>query len=110
MSPADDHRWRLAVSDSLRGFGERNGRPRAPALRTRIRRVWRAGEDFKVRRANDTGMVSMAGKSFYVSHLLKGQPVGFREVDSDEWEIHYGPLLIGHLLFRQGKARIEPIQ
>jgi hypothetical protein len=55
-------------------------------------------------------MVSMAGKSFYVSHLLKRQPVGFREVDSDEWEIHYGPLLIGHLLIRQGKARIEPIE
>jgi putative transposase len=68
------------------------------------------GEDFKVRRVSDTGMVAMAGKSFYVSHLLKGQPVGFRDVDSDEWEIHYGPLLIGHLLIRQGKPRIEPIQ
>jgi putative transposase len=68
------------------------------------------GEDFKVRRVNSTGMVAMAGTSFYISHLLKGQPVGFRDVDSDEWEIHYGPLLIGHLLIRQGKPRIEPIQ
>ena len=50
----------------------------------------------------------MAGKSFYVSHLLKGQPVEFRETDDDEWEIHYGPLLVGHLLIRQGKARVAP--
>jgi len=67
------------------------------------------GEDFKVRRATEAGYVSMAGKLFYVSHLLKKQPLGFREVDSDEWEIHYGPMLIGHLLIRQGKPRIEPI-
>jgi hypothetical protein len=52
----------------------------------------------------------MAGKVFYVSQLLKGQPVGFREVDGDEWEIHYGPLLIGHLRLRRGAAPIEPIQ
>lgn len=67
------------------------------------------GEDFKIRRVAESGMVAMSGKSFYVSQLLQGQPVGFREIDGDEWEIHYGPLLIGHLLIRQGKARIEPI-
>jgi hypothetical protein len=29
--------------------------------------------------------------------------------DEDEWELHYGPLLLGYVLQRNGKALIEPI-
>jgi putative transposase len=66
-------------------------------------------DGFEVRRVNHTGMISMAGKPLYVSHLLQGQPIGLRPVDDDEWEVHYGPLLIGYLLIRQGKPRIEAV-
>ena len=27
----------------------------------------------------------------------------------DEWELHYGPLLIGYMLIRQGGPRLERI-
>ena len=67
------------------------------------------GEGFDVRRADPNGAVSIAGKKVYLTILLKGQPVGLRQLDDDEWELHYGPLLIGHLLIRKGEPRIEPI-
>jgi hypothetical protein len=67
------------------------------------------GDGFEVRRANHTGSISMAGKPVYLSNLLKHQPIGLRCIDDDEWEVHYGPLLLGHLLIRQGKPRIEPL-
>jgi transposase InsO family protein len=66
-------------------------------------------EGFQVRRTNKDGAISIAGTALYVTLLLKGQPVGLRQVDDDEWEMHYGPLLIGHVLMRKGKPRIEPI-
>jgi hypothetical protein len=44
-----------------------------------------------------------------VAKLLASQPVGLKQTDDDEWELYYGPLLIGYLLKRDGKPRIEPI-
>jgi putative transposase len=66
-------------------------------------------EGFEVRRVTAIGTISIVGKRLYVSQVLSGQPIGLRPTDDDEWEMHYGPLLIGHLLIRQGKPRIEPI-
>jgi putative transposase len=66
------------------------------------------GEGFDVRRVNHTGVISFRGNLLFVSQLLTGQPVGLRSIDDDEWEMHYGPLLIGHVLIRKGHARIEP--
>src|SRR5579859_721074 len=45
MPPANDHRRRLALPDSLRGSDGRNDRTRTPALRARVCGVWRPSED-----------------------------------------------------------------
>jgi transposase InsO family protein len=66
-------------------------------------------DGFDVRRISQRGRMSIFGKRLYVSHLLRGQPVGLRQLDDDEWELHYGPLLLGYLLVRKGEPRIEPI-
>ena len=63
-----------------------------------------------VRRVKVGGTLSWKGQLLRIGMLLGGQPVGLRQVDDDEWEIFYGPLPIGVLLERGGKARIEPLR
>jgi transposase InsO family protein len=67
-------------------------------------------EDFQVRRVIDSsGCVSFAAQKLRIGTVLAGQPVGFRQTDDDEWEIFYGPLLIGYALRRKDGVRIEAI-
>jgi len=66
-------------------------------------------DGFDVRRVNPSGSFSIGGALLYVGRLLANQPVGLRPIDDDEWELYYGPLLIGHVLIRKGQGRIEPI-
>jgi hypothetical protein len=63
------------------------------------------GDDFTVRWIARGGTVSWRGVTLYVSNLLAHQPVGFRQIDEEEWELHYGPLLLGYAL-RRGSALI----
>lgn len=65
------------------------------------------GEGFQVRRVAPSGAFSWKATTLQLSILLAGQPVGLRQTDEDEWELHYGPLLIGYVLQREGKARLE---
>jgi transposase InsO family protein len=74
-------------------------RPRAPEYR----------QDFVVRRVRPNGCVSWRGVDLLVNRLLAGQPIGLRQTDDDEWDLHYGPLLLGYLLVRDGKARLERV-
>jgi putative transposase len=74
-------------------------RPRAPEY----------GDGIVVRRLGNSGFFSWSGTMLRVGKLLASQPVGLKQTDDDEWELYYGPLLIGYLLKRDGKPRIEPI-
>jgi putative transposase len=67
------------------------------------------GEEFDVRRTKPSGYFSWKGHSLYAGTPLASQPVGLRQTDEDEWEIFYGPLLLGHLLMRNGEPRIQPV-
>jgi hypothetical protein len=42
--------------------------------------------------------------------LLSAQPVAFKEIDEDEWELWYGPVLLGHVLLRNGKPNLDPLR
>jgi transposase InsO family protein len=66
-------------------------------------------DGFQVRRVSPTGAISVQGHYVSVGKLLRNQPIGLRPIDDDEWELHYGPLLLGHLLLRKGELRIEPV-
>lgn len=81
---------------SLRTMPER---PRAPEY----------GEGFVVRRVKANGHFSWHGYELRLGPLLVSQPVGLRQTDDDEWELHYGPLLIGYVLLRDGKPRLERV-
>lgn len=53
--------------------------------------------------------VSWKAQRLRLPPALRGQPVGFKEIADDEWELHYGPLLIGYVLMRGGNLRVEPL-
>lgn len=66
--------------------------------------------DMTVRWVSSAGMMSFKGTSLYVGDVLGQQPVGLRQIDADEWEAFYGPVLLGYVLLREGIARIEPLR
>src|SRR3984885_14140370 len=74
-------------------------RPRAPQY----------GDPFVVRQVDDHGRLNWEGAKVLLTRLLAEQPVGLKPLDNDEWELFYGPLLIGYMLMRDGKPRVEPI-
>jgi putative transposase len=79
---------------SLRAMPDK---PRAPEY----------GDDFVVRRTSNVGHFMWKGHLLLAGKPLASQPLGLRQVDEDEWELFYGPLLIGVVLMRDGKARVD---
>jgi hypothetical protein len=74
-------------------------RPRAPEY----------DADFEVRLVKVNGLFSWRGTMVSVGTPLASQPVGLKQTDEHEWELHYGPLLIGHVLVREGTVRLERV-
>jgi len=64
---------------------------------------------FHTRRVRTDGFFCWQGSMLRVGSLLASQPVGLRQTDEDEWDLHYGPLLIGYVLMRDGAARLERV-
>ena len=56
------------------------------------------------------GCVSWKGECLQVTRLLASQPVGFKPVDEDEWQVFYGPVLLGWVRLRQGKPCLRPFR
>ncbi len=67
------------------------------------------GEDFTVRRVKQNGQFSWNGQHLLAGAPLANQPVGLRQVDEDEWELFYGPVLIGIVLARGDTVRVEAL-
>jgi len=65
------------------------------------------GADFEVRRSCENGTVKFRGQLFRFGKVIASQPLGFLPVDEDEWELHFGPMLLAHVLKRNGEVRLE---
>jgi transposase InsO family protein len=65
---------------------------------------------FEVRRTNNSGGVSWKGEMINLGRLLSAQAVGFKAVDQDEWELLYGPVLLGYVILRDGKPALDPVR
>ena len=50
---------------------------------------------FDVRKVRSNGEIKWQGKLLYVSEALIGEPVGLKEADNGQWELHFSKLHIG---------------
>ena len=48
-----------------------------------------------VRKVRHNGEMKWRGRSVFVSHALKGEPVGLYEIAEDCWLVKYGPFVLG---------------
>ena len=63
-----------------------------------------------VRKVKSNGSFSWLGQAVLATPLLAGEPVGLRPIDEDEWELFYGPILLGYVLVRDRKPFVERIR
>lgn len=68
---------------------------------------WRA--DY-VRRVHHAGTIRWRGLELFVSEVLKGEPVGLFETGDEEFEVRFGPVLLGHIDRKQRMHRIKASQ
>ena len=61
------------------------------------------------RLVNEKGVVSWKGERLLITRLLASQPVGFKPVHDDEWQVFYGPVLLGWVSRRNEKLCLKPL-
>jgi hypothetical protein len=67
------------------------------------------GSDVEVRWVSAVGQLKWKKRVFRSSRVLASQPLGFRQIAEDEWEVLYGPVLIGHAVVCEDGPIIEPL-
>ena len=55
---------------------------------------WEYPGHFEVRRVRHAGEIRWRGDLLFVSQSLKGERIGFEEVDEGQWTVHFGPVQI----------------
>lgn len=63
---------------------------------------------FEVRKVCNNGVVYWRNKVVYISDLLKGENVGFEEINEGIWQVHFGPVMVGRLDERQINDKSRP--
>ncbi|HEX6202796.1 MAG TPA: IS481 family transposase [Thermoanaerobaculia bacterium] len=61
---------------------------------------------FERRVVHNHGEVRWRGRLYYVSEVMRGETLGFEEVDDGLWSICYGPMLIGRYDERADRLRL----
>lgn len=52
---------------------------------------------FEIRRVAHSGLVYIANRIVYVSHLLVGQDVGLEQIDDKQWEAYFSFYRLGRI-------------
>jgi transposase InsO family protein len=79
---------------SRREFIERPEDPEYPA-------------DYEQRRVQRNGIIRWRSQSLFISTPLRGELVGLKEVDYEQWEVYFGPVLLGTINERQNPLRLR---
>lgn len=58
------------------------------------------GDEHVVRWVSNEGRFGWKGVLHRVGRALSGQPIGIHQTDEDEWEVFYGPILLGYVIHR----------
>lgn len=64
-------------------------------------------DGYAVRRVFGGGEIAWGGRTWYIAQLAAGEWVGLKPMGDGVWEMHIGPLKVGHLDVRH--KRIQPI-
>ena len=67
------------------------------------------GDEFDVRWVRENGHMRWKGARIYMGPPLRSKPVGLRQIDEAEWEVYFGPLLLGYVLMRNGAPVLEKL-
>lgn len=62
-------------------------------------------EGTQVRRVRPNGCIRWQGAEVYITQTLAGEPVGLTQVTEREWEVAFGPLLLGRI--KDGSDRLS---
>jgi hypothetical protein len=62
-----------------------------------------------VRRVLPNGTFKWKRADIFVAKFRNRQPAGLQQASEDEWDLFYGPVLLGHLLLRNGEWRHERV-
>ena len=82
-------------SPSARSYPERLPEPHYP-------------DYFEVRKVSSNGVIYWHSKLVYVSHMLKGEPVGLEQVDDGIWNVYFGPVTLGRFDETDIKGKTVP--
>ncbi len=55
------------------------------------------GEEIQVRKVGQSGSIWVKGKEYYIGGVLRGEPIGLKEVDNEVYEVIYGPVRLGEI-------------
>lgn len=55
------------------------------------------GYDYIVRQVRHSGEIKFMGRMFFITELLKGQPVGLKEINDGLWQLQYGFYVMGYV-------------
>ena len=61
-----------------------------------------------IRRVRQNGEIKWKGKKIYISQLLQKEPVGLLEINNDQFDIYFGPVLLGTLSHQSCKLDKPP--
>lgn len=66
-------------------------------------------EEMLVRVVDEAGRLNHCGSKVMLTRLLAHQPVGLHECGEDRWRVHYGPVVLGELQWRNKQLRLERV-
>jgi putative transposase len=66
-------------------------------------------DDRLVRRVRTDGSIRWHSDTVYISEVLASEPVGCKEKEDGTWSVHYGPIELGTIVTKKGRARLKPI-
>lgn len=66
-------------------------------------------DEFEVRTVRSNGEIKWQGQMLYVSEALAGEPVGLKEIASDQWALYFSTLHIGTLNTRSNRFETQKV-
>ena len=61
------------------------------------------GHEYLVRHVHHSGEIKFMGRTFYLTELLTGMPVGLKEIEDGLWQLQFSFYALGSVDLRKNK-------